>query len=78
MDQVTIRELRNKGGEVIDRVVHGETLIVTRAGIPVAELRPMGRSRLTAAAFLDRWNRLPAIDPRRLREEIDSLIDPHL
>jgi len=37
---VTIRELRNHGSDVIDRVEAGECLIVTRAGRPVAELRP--------------------------------------
>ncbi len=40
MAEITIRELRNHGGEVVDRVAHGEQITVTRAGKPVAELRP--------------------------------------
>jgi prevent-host-death family protein len=40
MAEITIRELRNHGGEVVDRVAQGEQITVTRAGKPVAELRP--------------------------------------
>ena len=40
--QVSIRELRNHGGDVVDRVAAGENLTVTRPGKPVAELRPVG------------------------------------
>jgi antitoxin (DNA-binding transcriptional repressor) of toxin-antitoxin stability system len=39
MDEVTVRDLRNRGGNVLDRVARGETLTVTRDGRPVAELR---------------------------------------
>jgi len=38
MDTVTIRELRNHGGDVVDRVEAGERVTVTRDGRPVAEL----------------------------------------
>jgi len=38
MAEVSIRELGNHGGEVIDRVARGEQLTVTRSGKPVAEL----------------------------------------
>ncbi|MGB7163680.1 MAG: type II toxin-antitoxin system prevent-host-death family antitoxin, partial [Mycobacterium sp.] len=38
-----MRDLRNKGGEVLDRVERGECVIVTRDGRPVAELRPLPR-----------------------------------
>ena len=40
MAQVTVRELRNRGGVVIDRVARGERVTITRDGKPVAELRP--------------------------------------
>ncbi|MBA3287839.1 MAG: type II toxin-antitoxin system prevent-host-death family antitoxin, partial [Acidimicrobiia bacterium] len=32
MVEVTVRELRNHGGEVLDRVIAGERLTVTRDG----------------------------------------------
>lgn len=76
--EITIRELRNHGGEVIDRVAGGETVTVTRAGKPVAELRPLLRPALTAAALLARWRHVPAIDPTQLRADIDAVMNPSL
>jgi antitoxin (DNA-binding transcriptional repressor) of toxin-antitoxin stability system len=70
--------LRNHGGEVVDRVAQGEQIIVTRAGKPVAELRPLGRPPLTAETLLARWHRLPPLDYRAMRADIDEVLDPGL
>jgi len=78
MAHVTIRELRNHGGEVVDRVAAGEHLTVTRDGRPVAELRPVPSAPLSAGNLLRRWRRLPAMDAVRLRDDIDAVIDPRL
>ena len=78
MEEVTIRQLRNHGGEVVDRVQAGEQLTVTRSGRPVAELRPLPRRALDASTLLERWQHLPCIDPVRLRSDIDDVIDPSL
>lgn len=78
METITIRELRNHGGDVIRRVAAGESLTVTRDGEPVAELRPIGRAPITAAVLLDRWRRLPPVDADGLRADIDAFIDPSL
>jgi prevent-host-death family protein len=78
MAEVTIRELRNRGGDVVDRVVAGERLTVTRDGRPVAELRPYRSTPLSATALLHRWRRLPILDGRPLRHDIDSTVDPQL
>ena len=75
MKEVTIRELRNRGGEVVNRVAGGERLIVTRSGTPVAELRPMQSMGLSSSTLLERWRRLPAMDYRKLRDDLDSVID---
>lgn len=75
---MTIRELRNRGGDVIDRVAAGERLTVTRDGRPVAELRPIRGHGLPAAVLLERWRRLPDVDPVALRRDVDSLIDQAL
>jgi prevent-host-death family protein len=75
---VSIRDLRNHGGEVVDRVARGERITVTRAGKPVAELHPMGRPALPAEVLLERWHHLPTVDPDRLREDLDELLDPSL
>jgi len=74
-EEVSIRDLRNHGGEVVDRVEHGGRAIVTRSGRPVAELRPLGRSPIPAAALIERRRRLPLVDPASLRRDIDTLID---
>lgn len=78
MAEVTIRDLRNHGGEVVDRVVAGERVTITRAGRPVAELRPIGRPRLSGGAVLEHWAHLPEVDTGDLRADVDRLIDPSL
>jgi len=78
MGEVTIRDLRNHGGAVLDRVSRGEALTVTRDGKPVAELRPLPRRPLGAAALLRHWRRLPAVDAGKLRRDIDALMDAAL
>lgn len=78
MAEVTIRELRNRGGAVVDRVAAGERLTVTRDGRPVAELRPYRSTPLSAAVLLRRWRRLPVVDGRLLRGDIDAVIDSRI
>ena len=78
MAEVTIRELRNHGGDVVDRVAAGERVVVTRSGRPVAELRPVHAGQLSASALLRRWRRLPPIDPDTLRRDVDATLDPAL
>jgi prevent-host-death family protein len=75
MRDITIRELRNNGRDVLDRVGRGETLTVTRGGRPVAELRPLPRQPAAAVALLDAWRNLPAVDPARIRADIDAIMD---
>lgn len=78
MAEVTIRELRNHGGDVIDRVQAGERLTVTRSGRPVAELRPLSPRGLDAASLLRRWRNLPLVDPDQLRRDVDDVVDQAL
>jgi prevent-host-death family protein len=78
MDSVTVRDLRNKGGEVLDRVERGERLVVTRDGRAVAELRPLPRRSPGSAELIERRKRLPRVDPDALRADIDAVIDPSL
>jgi prevent-host-death family protein len=78
MDTVTIRDLRNRGGEVIDRVAAGGHVTVTRDGRPVAELRPLRKRGLSSATLLEHWRRVPVVDATSLRADVDSVIDPRL
>jgi antitoxin (DNA-binding transcriptional repressor) of toxin-antitoxin stability system len=77
MTKVTIRELRNHGGDVVDRAARGEQITITRSGRPVAELRAL-RPPLSAESLLSRWSRLPAVDPDALRSDVDELLDSSL
>lgn len=77
MTEVSIRELRNHGGDVVDRAARGEQITITRSGRPVAELRPV-RPPLSAEALVSRWRKLPVIDPAALRADIDNLLDSRL
>ena len=78
MSDVTIRDLRNHGGEVIDRVLTGESVVSTRSGVPVAELVPLPPEGLDAASLLARWHSLPRLDEKSLLADIDRVIDPTL
>ncbi len=75
---MTVRDLRNRGGRVLDRVARGETLTVTLDGRPVAELRPLGGHPLPAGELLARWRRLPPVDPGLLRADLDRVVEPGL
>jgi prevent-host-death family protein len=78
MAEVTIRDLRNHGGDVVDRVAAGERLVVTRDGRPVAELRPVRSRGAKASVLLARWHRLPPVDGAALRGDLDATLDPRL
>lgn len=78
MAEVSIRELRNHGGDVVDRAARGEPITITRAGKAVAELRPVPYPPLVAETLLARWRRLPPIDPVALRADVDEFLDASL
>lgn len=78
METVSVRDLRNHGGEVLDRVDRGETLVVTRDGAAVAELRPRARRSPSPAELIARRRHLPDVDPTALRRDVDSVIDASL
>jgi prevent-host-death family protein len=76
--EVSIRDLRNRGGEVIDRVAAGERVTVTRDGRPVAELRPLSRPPLSIRVLQQRWSKLPPVDPDAVRRDLDQVLDSSL
>jgi prevent-host-death family protein len=78
MDSVSVRDLRNHGGDVLDRVARGEAVLVTRDGTPVAELRPCPRPAPRPAELVASRRRLPRVDLARLRADLDALLDSTL
>lgn len=64
MDYVTVRELREKSGEIWQRVEAGEEFIVTRNGKPFALLVHTEPSEVEAALRAHRAARLGAVVAR--------------
>lgn len=75
MATVSVRDLRNRGGEILDRVVRGEQLVVTRDGAEVALLTGLPRVSASAAELIARRRKLPRVDPEALRRDIDEILD---
>jgi antitoxin (DNA-binding transcriptional repressor) of toxin-antitoxin stability system len=75
--ELTQRELRNQSGEIMRALDRGEDFVVTRNGVPVGELRPIGRRQfvprsVVAAAF----SGAPSIDFAEFRADLDAYVDP--
>ncbi len=78
MGAVSIRDLRNHGGDVVDRAARGEQVTITRAGKAVAELRPLASPPLSSQSLVTRWAHLPDLNPATLRADIDEAVDARL
>jgi prevent-host-death family protein len=75
------RELRNDNAKVIEAVVAGESFVVTRNGVPVAELRPIqsGRRTFVPRAQLQALAASgPHVDRDRFRADLDRAVDQDL
>jgi len=75
------RELRNDNAKVIEAVAAGESFVVTRNGVPVAELRPIQQTRRTfvpTAELAVLTATGPRIDRERFREDLDRVVDQGL
>lgn len=73
---VSIRDLRNHGGDVIERVEQGEAIVITRSGAPVAELRPLRPHGTDSAVLLARWRNVPMVHPQQLFDDLDRVLNP--
>jgi len=73
------RELRNQSASVLRAVEAGETIVVTRNGTPVAELRPIRAQRFVLRATISQAAaRAPRIDAGRFRADLDAVVDQRL
>ena len=70
------RQLRNGSAQVLREVQAGQTLIVARSGVPIAELRPVSTRRFVPrAAIAAAMERSPRVDGERFRSEIDAIVE---
>lgn len=73
---ITQRELRNDSAAVLREVQAGQTLLVTRNGVPVAELRPVPPRRFVPRAVIAAAaERAPRVDLERFRADLDAIVD---
>ena len=73
---ITQRELRNDSGAILREVQAGQTITVTRNGVPVAELRAVPQRRFVLRAVIaEAARRAPRVDFDRLRTELDAVVD---
>jgi len=75
------RVLRNENAKVIEAVAGGETFVVTRGGVPVAELRPIQPARRTyvpTAEVLALMASGPRINREAFRADLDRVVDQRL
>ena len=73
---ISQRELRNDSAAVLREVQAGRTLIVTRNGTPVEEIRPLAPRRfVTRAAIADAARHAPRVDRTSFTADLDEVVD---
>lgn len=78
MGIVSVRDLRNHGGEAVNRAQRGETLTVTSNGRPVARLVPLPTAAPEPHELVARWRNLPPVKLDALRADLDDVIEAGL
>lgn len=75
MKEVTIRDLRNNGGEILDAVMRGEGMTVTRQGRAIAELRPLRKPGVRVETLERVFKGCPTYKYEDLLADMDEFMD---
>lgn len=70
-----MRDLRNNGGEILDAVMRGEGMTVTRQGRPIAELRPLRGPGVRIETLEKVFKGCPTFDYSRLVGDMGEIMD---
>jgi prevent-host-death family protein len=74
---ISQRELRNDSGAIMRRLEQGESFTITRNGTPIGRLIPLRRRTFVPRAeALAAFASAPAVDPAKLRADLDGIADP--
>lgn len=74
--EISQRELRNDSGRIMRELDHGETFVVTRHGVPVAELTPLRRHRFVdAETAVAVFRAAPPVTYEQFRADLDASAD---
>jgi prevent-host-death family protein len=74
MKQVSVRELHERTGAIVELAATGHVVIVVKRGRPVAEVRPLGSAGIAStlpdrSAQLARYPKLKSDSGRMLEED---------
>ena len=73
---ISQRELRNDSGAILREVQAGQTITVTRNGVPVADLRAVPQRRFVPrSVIVEAARRAPRVDADRMRADLDAVVD---
>lgn len=73
---ITQRELRNDSAAVLREVQRGASFVVSRNGVPVAELRPLAARTFVPREELRHAQRTaPRVDLSRFRADLDAITE---
>ena len=79
MNEMTATELARNLSSVLNRVIEGEEVTVTRGGRPIVEIRPSRRQWMKGSDFLATLRSGPSLDPEfgddveRIRAEYNAM-----
>ena len=68
-------DLRNDGGAILDTVMRGEGMTVTRHGRAIAELLPLRGSGVHIETLQKAFKRCPRVSYDALRADMDEFLD---
>lgn len=75
---MTVRDLRNNGGEILDAVMRGEGMTVTRQGRAIAELQPLRGPGVRIETLQKAFKRGPTLRHDELRADMAEFLDMSL
>jgi prevent-host-death family protein len=79
MRTITQRELRNNSAAIMTAVENGETFVVTRNGVEIAEVSPRrSRRKVTSRELFALCRKLPRVDYDEMRRDADEFFEGDL
>jgi len=72
---ISLRELADESAAILREVEAGQPVIITRSGVPVAEMRALRRRFVPRALIAEAAARAPRIDAARWRADLDAVVN---
>ena len=75
MKEVSVRDLCRNGGEILDAVMRGEGMTVTRQGRAIAELRPLRGPGVRIETLQKAFKHCPRVSHDQLRADMAEFLN---